>query len=151
VELGMHVGVSACTFAGDAHAGHDDGSVLDRLRAHHAPRYAGFSRLTPATFDEVAATVPDGGVDLLHIDALHTDEAVRHDFSGWAPKRRGRPLALALNSLALRALLVVAVTPCNRRDPDDGSDRDDEGGRFRPGDGRGAAARLRRGFLLLRR
>lgn len=113
VELGVHVGVSYCTFAeemtrqgiegwclgvdtfaGDAHAGHYDGSVLDRLRAHHDPRYAAFSRLMPATFDEAAATVPDGSVDLLHIDGLHTYEAVRHDFETWAPKLSERGIVL---------------------------------------------------------
>jgi hypothetical protein len=112
-ELGVHVGVSFCTFAeemarqgiegtclgvdtfsGDAHAGRYDGSVLDRLRAHHDPRYGRFSRLLPATFDQALAEVPDGSLDLLHIDGLHTYEAVRHDYESWAPKLSPRGVVL---------------------------------------------------------
>ncbi len=105
VELGTHIGNSyfaLCqamktlelpgamyavdTWRGDEHAGLYDDTVYQRVFRINERQFAAFSRLLRCTFDEALPSFADGSVDLLHIDGLHTYEAVKHDFESWLPK-----------------------------------------------------------------
>lgn len=74
------------TWQGDDHAGRYGEAVHAVVQAHNAQRYDSFSTLLRMTFDEALAHFPDATVGLLHIDGLHSYEAVRHDFETWLPK-----------------------------------------------------------------
>ncbi len=74
------------TWQGDDQTGRYGEEVFLDFRRYHDHHYRAFSELLRCTFDEALTYFPDGSVDLLHIDGLHTYEAVRHDFKGWQPK-----------------------------------------------------------------
>lgn len=74
------------TWQGDEHAGNYGEEVFIDVNQHNQTHYAGFSHLLRMTFDDALGHFPDGSVDLLHIDGLHTYEAVKHDFDTWLPK-----------------------------------------------------------------
>lgn len=105
VELGTHYGVSFFSFCeaaallspesfiyaidsweGDKHAGSYDNIVYERVVAHQQACHKQRSRIIRSTFDKAAAHFKDNSIDLLHIDGLHTYEAVRHDFDTWLTK-----------------------------------------------------------------
>lgn len=113
VELGAHYGVSYFAFCqavdrlgldtrcfavdtwkGDEHAGLYDERVFEQVKTHNDAQYSGFSRLVRSTFDDAVKHFEDGSIDLLHIDGLHTFEAVLHDFETWRPKLSGRGIVL---------------------------------------------------------
>jgi hypothetical protein len=113
VELGTHTGVSYCAFCqavehlalpcrayavdtweGDAHTGPYSQQIFLELAGYHEPRYGAFSNLVRSTFDAAAEQFEPGTIDLLHIDGLHTYEAVQHDFENWRPLLSDRAVVL---------------------------------------------------------
>ncbi|EPA8051465.1 class I SAM-dependent methyltransferase [Escherichia coli] len=113
VELGTHYGSSyfsfcqavskldleTCCFAvdtwgGDEHAGLYGEEVYRQVSEYNQQHYSGFSTLIRSTFDQALEHFSQGSIDLLHIDCLHTFEAVRHDFESWLPKLSERAVVI---------------------------------------------------------
>lgn len=74
------------TWQGDEHAGNYGEEVYLQVQMRNQENYANFSHLLRMTFDDALSHFSDGSIDLLHIDGLHTYEAVKHDFDTWLPK-----------------------------------------------------------------
>ena len=74
------------TWRGDHQTGSYDETTFAEVAAHNAAHYAGFSTLLRASFDEGLQHFAPESIGVLHIDGLHTEEAVRHDFATWLPK-----------------------------------------------------------------
>ena len=98
VELGVHAGDSyftivetmrggkaygVDTWSGDKHAGFYDDGIWNMVQSVN--KQYPFSTLLRMPFDQAAGIISDG-INLLHIDGLHTYEAVKHDFETWEPK-----------------------------------------------------------------
>lgn len=113
VELGTEYGISYSAFCeavvrshldarcyaidlwkGDEHAGFYGEEVYADLSAFNQHHYSRFSQLIRLPFDEAVTQFADCTIDLLHIDGLHTYDAVRHDFELWRPKLSARGLVL---------------------------------------------------------
>lgn len=109
VELGTHYGVSYFAFCqalekidigaqafavdlwtGDEHSGLYGPEVFDVVRNYNDRSYSHFSTLKKGSFNEARDYFLDGSIDLLHIDGLHTYDAVKNDFESWLPKMSSR-------------------------------------------------------------
>ena len=107
VELGTHKGLSYFTFCqamkeyeidglcyavdtfeGDQHTDKYDESVFQAVNQHNRQHYHGFSYLMRMFFNEALQHFSDDSIDLIHIDGLHTYDAVSEDFKNWYPKVR---------------------------------------------------------------
>lgn len=104
-ELGTHNGLSFFGFCqsvkehnldtvcyaidgweGDLHIGKYDNSVYENVSAHAREHYRGFTYLLKMYFNDALKHFEDESIDLLHIDGLHTYDAVKEDFENWYPK-----------------------------------------------------------------
>ncbi len=74
------------TWEGDEHAGFYGNEVFNYVNKINNDNFSHFSNLLKLTFDDALNYFSDDSVDLLHIDGLHTYEAVKHDFENWLPK-----------------------------------------------------------------
>lgn len=105
VELGVYNGLSFFTFCqsmiendvdgvaygvdcweGDAHTDAYDDSIYKDVQSHARDNYRGITYLLKMYFNEALRHFEEDSVDLLHIDGLHTYEAVQEDFTNWYPK-----------------------------------------------------------------
>jgi hypothetical protein len=106
VELGTHYGTSLWAFSqsvkdqqidteiyavdtwkGEKHAGFYGEEVFEEVKEIQKRYYKDLEiKLIRKTFDEATADFQDESIELLHIDGLHTYEAVKRDFEKWNPK-----------------------------------------------------------------
>jgi Methyltransferase domain len=76
------------TWRGDQHAGGYDETTFAQVSVYNRANYEAFSTLIRSSFDTALEQFETDSLDLLHIDGLHTESAVRHDFDSWLPKVR---------------------------------------------------------------
>lgn len=107
VELGSHYGVSFFSFCeaaekyspstyiyavdtweGDIHAGYYGKTVYESVAECREKYHKQRSSLLRCSFNEAAGYFTDNSIDILHIDGLHTYDAVREDFTTWKGKLR---------------------------------------------------------------
>ena len=105
VELGSHTGVSffafceavkqswlktTCyavdTWKGDEQAGFYGEDVYIKFSEYNKKYYSNFATMLRMKFDDAIQYFKDESIDILHIDGLHTYDAVKHDFYTWLPK-----------------------------------------------------------------
>jgi co-chaperonin GroES (HSP10) len=113
VELGSHYGHSYFAFCravmeqgqatqcvaidsweSDEHSNYADGIGVYEFVKNHNKQYSGFSELKRSLFDSAVADFVDGSIDILHIDGLHTYEAVKNDYELWHSKMSDRGVIL---------------------------------------------------------
>ncbi|QPC90912.1 class I SAM-dependent methyltransferase [Mesorhizobium sp. INR15] len=113
VDLGVHWGASLIaaasasqaydletelwgidTWAGDIHTqAYEGDEMYADLRSYLDRNFSGV-HLLRSTFDHAREGFDGRPVDLLHIDGLHTYEAVKHDFDTWLPVMSERGVVL---------------------------------------------------------
>jgi hypothetical protein len=76
------------TWRGDQHAGGYDETTFAQVSEHNRKNYESFSTLVRCDFDHALSQFEAGSIDILHLDGLHTETAVRHDVDSWLPKLR---------------------------------------------------------------
>ena len=113
VELGTHYGVSFFAFCeaaqelsdatfvyavdtwlGDEHSGKYNEDVYSKVLHNWERSHRRRSRLVRSSFDAAATQFEDNSIDVLHIDGLHTYDAVSHDYETWLPKLKTESVVL---------------------------------------------------------
>ncbi len=105
VELGTHYGVSFFSFceaaekyandsyiygvdtwSGDKQAGYYGDEVYTSVKDHLDKYHSQRAQMIRCSFNEAEALFNSDSIDLIHIDGLHTYEAVKEDYDTWLPK-----------------------------------------------------------------
>ena len=105
VELGTHYGVSFFSFCeaaeafspntfayaidtwqGDSQAGYYGNEVYNSVNEHFNLNHKTRGRLIRSSFDDAAKHFENNSIDIIHIDGLHTYDAVKHDYNTWIDK-----------------------------------------------------------------
>ncbi len=113
VELGTYSGSSFAAFCqaveacgldtkcygidlweGDMHMGHFDETLFREISAYVEENHPRVATLVRKDFNQAVKQFDDNSVDLLHIDGMHTYEAVSNDFHTWLPKMSERGVIL---------------------------------------------------------
>ncbi|UCS91987.1 class I SAM-dependent methyltransferase [Echinicola marina] len=113
VELGTHSGNSFIAFCeacriynsdaklyaidlwkGDNHAGFYDENIFEDLKKYVDENYSDNVKLIRKDFNRAVFDFEDGSIDCLHIDGLHTYDAVKNDFETWLPKLKSNAVVL---------------------------------------------------------
>ncbi|TMO83647.1 class I SAM-dependent methyltransferase [Pseudoalteromonas spongiae] len=79
---------------GDPQAGYYGEEVFNELNEYVSAEYGHLATLKKMYFDDAVQDFDDDSIDLLHIDGLHTYEAVKNDFETWLPKMSGSGIIL---------------------------------------------------------
>jgi O-antigen biosynthesis protein len=75
------------TWKGEKHTGLYGEGVFEIVKQIKDKYYKDIKiSLLRKTFDDVLLDFKNNSIDILHIDGLHTYEAVKHDFENWLPK-----------------------------------------------------------------
>src|SRR5688500_4422821 len=84
------------TWEGDKHAGHYEGEQyleeINSILQKHYPKCN--VTLIRKRFEQAVDDFKDQTIDILHIDGLHTYEAVKNDFYSWIPKVKNNGIIL---------------------------------------------------------
>jgi hypothetical protein len=76
------------TWRGDQHAGGYDETTFAQVSEHNRANYDSFSILIRSDFNEALNRFAEESIGVLHLDGLHTEDAIRHDVDAWLPKLR---------------------------------------------------------------
>lgn len=105
VELGTHYGVSFFSFCeaaecyspntyvyavdtweGDKQAGYYENDVYKKVYENRIKNHSQRSSMLRCMFEEAASQFSERSIDLIHIDGLHTYDAVKNDYETWKDK-----------------------------------------------------------------
>ncbi|WP_143961602.1 class I SAM-dependent methyltransferase [Litoribacter populi] len=121
VELGTHTGNSFTAFceavkmynigskvfaidtwSGDEHSGFYEDSVYLNLKSVIENHYIQIGEMIRKDFNDAVHDFNDKSIDCLHIDGLHTYEAVKNDFYTWLPKLKNEGLIIIHDTVVKR-------------------------------------------------